>query len=134
MLCFIWKSWYNSGPSPFYSKKNYTIGTFLFIRILNIWEIHSFFTGLFYKKSLCAEYAEASSERNLYAPPLGFGIKLSLPVNSFISVNSALSLVLHLKFTLKTLKSKSRQLCFLLLKEDMKSWTSLSIIRWHCYP
>ncbi len=25
------------------------------------------------KKSLCAEYAEANSERNLYAPPLGLG-------------------------------------------------------------
>jgi hypothetical protein len=61
-----------------------------FIRIPNmIWEKYIVFTRLFYKKSLCAEYAEASSERNLYAPPLGFGIKLSLPVNSFISINSA---------------------------------------------
>jgi len=25
------------------------------------------------KKSLCAEHAEANSERNLYAPPLGLG-------------------------------------------------------------
>ena len=61
------------------------------------------------KKSLCAEYAEANSERNLYAPPLRFGIKLSLVVISFISIKFALSLVLHLKFTIKILKDKSRQ-------------------------
>jgi len=57
---------------------------------------------LIHKKSLCAEHAEANSERNLYAPPLRFGIKLSLLVSSFISINSALSLGLHLKFTIKT--------------------------------
>ncbi len=28
---------------------------------------------LTHKKSLCAEHAEANSERNLYAPPLGLG-------------------------------------------------------------
>jgi hypothetical protein len=70
--------------------------------------------NLIHKKSLCAEHAEANSERNLYAPPLRFGIKLSLGVISFISINFALSFAPHLKFTIKTLKSKSSWPRFLL--------------------
>jgi hypothetical protein len=70
--------------------------------------------NLIHKKSLCAKHAEANSERNLYAPPLRFGIKLSLHVIRFISINPALSLVPHLKSTIKTLKSKSSWPHFLL--------------------
>jgi len=69
---------------------------------------------LIHKKGLCAENAEANSERNLYAPPLRSGIKSSLHVNNFISISIALSFPLHLKFNIKTLKSQIKTAAFLL--------------------
>ncbi len=61
---------------------------------------HSFFAGFFYKKKgLCAENAEANSERNLYTP-LRSGTKPSHNVKAVI----ALSFALQLKFNVKTLK------------------------------